>query len=87
MSDSVVGKDRYVIQDFEHATDRIDLPGIAIFDFFGARAFGGNGSAEVRFEQKAGFGLLTGDADGYGRADFRNRLDGNLAIDAGDPII
>ena len=86
-SDSAVGANRDVITDFDRSEDQIDLRSIDAdsrargnqeFDFIGSRGFTRD-AGEVRFSG----GILSGDVNGDGRADFEVALTGvtNLSVD------
>ncbi len=83
-----------VIMDFSRAQgDRIDLSGIdaikqtsavnEAFTWIGSAAFGKH-AGELRYVVTAGVGLVSGDIDGNGTADFAIRIDGGPALIAGD---
>lgn len=85
------------IVDFSHAQgDRIDLhfidaiPGTAsvddAFTYIGAAAFGKH-AGELRYVVTAGVGLLMGDLNGDGAADFAIRIDGGPALVAPDIVL
>jgi len=85
------------IFDFSHdQQDRIDLSAIdAIkatvtvndaFTWMGAAAFDKH-AGELRYVVTSGVGLLTGDIDGNGTADFAIRIDGGVALTAGDFVL
>lgn len=92
IQDSVVGSNRDVIKDFSRAeNDRIDLSqidadttsgGNQAFDFIGTRAFSDT-AGELRFSN----GLLQGDVDGDGRADFEVKVVGWNTLKDGDFIL
>ena len=63
------GSKRDVIEDFEQG-DRIDLSGVASFDFIGGADFSAGGGAELRFKNE----LLQGDIDGDGKVDFEIKV-------------
>ena len=69
------------IADFSHGTDHIDLSGfMAGGSFIGGAVFGG--ANEVRYQ--ATTGLLSGDVNGDGVADWAVQLAGNPVVSAGD---
>lgn len=85
------------IFDFSHdQQDRIDLSAIdaikattAVNDAFtwmGASAFDKH-AGQLRYVVTSGIGLLTGDIDGNGSADFAIRIDGGVALTAGDFVL
>lgn len=68
------------ITDFTHNLDRIDLRGfMAGGSFIGAAGFGGH-AGEVRYQA----GILSGDRDGNGSADWAIVLTGDPVVDGGD---
>ncbi len=91
LSDSRPGKRRDVVLDFRPDEDRIDLsgidahlgrPGSQSFRFLGDADFSGN-ARELVYSR----GILAGDADGDGRADFELRLAGRPDLGADDLIL
>lgn len=91
LQDSVTGSQRDVIKDFSRAQgDLIDLSGIdAIngggddeFTFIGNQAFSGD-AGELRFAN----GILSGDTDGDGTADFSIRVNNMTSMNSGDFIL
>ncbi|WP_408591578.1 M10 family metallopeptidase C-terminal domain-containing protein [Novosphingobium sp.] len=85
------------IVDFSHAQgDQIDLHLIDAntltaasndaFTYIGAAAFGKH-AGELRYVVSAGVGLLSGDIDGNGTADFAIRIDGGPALVAADIVL
>ena len=82
VAEAGLGTGRDVVQDFRRGVDKIDLVGIdansaragdQVFKFIGSSAFSGAGG-ELRYN----VGVLTGDVDGDGRAEFTIEI-GNLA--------
>lgn len=83
------GHDRIV--DFQAATDRIDLSGIdadtvqlghQAFDFIGAALF-----SSVAGQLRFGNGLVSGDVDGDGTADFEIEIGPQSGLTAGDFLL
>jgi hypothetical protein len=79
------------IADFERKVDKIDLRGVdaisdkfgnEMFVFIGRDAFSGT-AGELRFA----LGLLQGDTDGDGRADFEVRIDNVARLPPGDLLL
>ncbi|TWF53320.1 calcium-binding protein [Neorhizobium alkalisoli] len=89
VSDSKAGASRDVIKDFSRAEDDyIDLRqidadtthrGNQAFDFIGSKAFSGE-AGELRFSA----GIVSGDVDGDGRADFQIKVAGLTKMYASD---
>ncbi|MEO0032519.1 MAG: hypothetical protein RIS94_2277 [Pseudomonadota bacterium] len=86
-----------VITDFSHDQgDRIDLSALdaikstaainEAFTWMGSAAFDKH-AGELRYETGLGWGLLTGDIDGNGKADFAIRLDGAPALAVDDLVL
>ena len=82
------------ISDFSAGIDQIDLSAIDAtpsvagaqdFVFIGTAAFSAAG--QLRFVADAGFGLLLGDLNGDGSADFLLRLDGVTAVQSADLLV
>ena len=71
-----------VIEDFENG-DKIDLSGVANFDFIGDSSFSASGSAELRFKNE----VLQGDIDGDGNVDFEIKVKDVNALKDGDFIL
>jgi serralysin len=91
IQDSVVGSKRDVIKDFYRSeNDKIDLSAIDAvkgggddaFDFIGTQAFH-DVAGELRFKN----GLLQGDVDGDGKADFEVRVADFNTMNNGDFIL
>ena len=78
------GTDRDRITDFKHLTDTIDLSAFPDWLFIGGAAFSGV-AGQLRYA--AGPGVLSGDLDGDGTADFSLILDGKPALTAADLIL
>ena len=88
LDDSAPGPLRDVIGDFERGVDSIDLTGIDAvaatnridaFDFIRAEAFSG-----VAGQLRRAGGLIEGDVDGDGIADFQIELDPQQVIESVD---
>jgi Ca2+-binding RTX toxin-like protein len=88
IKDSKIGAARDTIKDFERGLDRIDLKDIDAktgvdgnqkFAFIGKEAFSGK-AGELRFKN----GVVQGDVNGDGKADFEIKVKGATALDAGD---
>lgn len=88
LSDSRANSTRDVITDFSRAEDHyIDLRSIdadsisagnQAFDFVGSRSFSGE-AGELRFKN----GILSGDVDGDGYADFQLKVDDQTKMYSG----
>jgi Ca2+-binding RTX toxin-like protein len=91
LADSVVGSARDVIQDFVHLVDRIDLSGIDANNLVaGDQAFnfiGGSAFHRIAGELRYSGGLLSGDVNGDGIADFELQLVGMPVLTGTDFII
>lgn len=85
------------IVDFKHGdSDRIDLSLIdaikatssvnEAFSWIGSSAFGRH-AGELRYVVTAGVGLISGDIDGNGTADFAIRIDGGPSLVAADFVL
>ncbi|MFC7705833.1 calcium-binding protein [Plastorhodobacter daqingensis] len=74
------------IIDFARGEDRIDLTALAMRSFIGSNAFSGS-AGELRFVQAGGTGLLLGDVNGNGQADFILLVDGIADLSRGDLIL
>ena len=73
------------VSDFTHLSDRLDLAAIQAGQvFIGATGFG-NVAGELRYDVASG--LLSGDLDGDGAADYVIELTNHAAITAGDLIL
>src|SRR5690606_5092740 len=94
MDDAGNGKQRDTITDFTRGRDLIELSSIDAnsrkaldqsFNFIGGAAFSGR-PAESRYEwfNTAGAGIVSGDVNGDGIADFSIRLIGVQALSADD---
>jgi Ca2+-binding RTX toxin-like protein len=85
-SDSGTGNQRDTITDMTPGLDRIDLSGfMAGAVFLGGAAFTAAGAAQIRYT--AGNGLLQGDSDGDGQADWSVQLSTGLALSATDFVL
>lgn len=91
ITESVRGSARDVIQDFSRRDDLIDLSDIDAnasrrgdqkFSFIGSKAFSDH-SGELRFKS----GILSGDTDGDGRADFEIEVAGVGQLSAADFLL
>lgn len=86
------GSSRDVIRDFSGAEgDKIDLRGIdantdwsgnQAFSFIGSKGFSGK-AGQLRYDD----GVVAGDADGDGNADFQIELANNYRLDGGDFLL
>lgn len=96
-TDSSVGADRDVIEDFSRAVgkpDKIDLSDIDAksgagnqkFEFIGSERFHKE-KGELHFLKKAGFLLVEGDINGDGKADFQIEVHGAGKLVADDFIL
>jgi Ca2+-binding RTX toxin-like protein len=84
-----------VIRDFEVGVDFIDLTGIdanvnvddqQFFDFIGSKGFSGT-AGELNYQIVKGKGLLSGDVDGDGKADFQVVLANHAALTVNDLVL
>jgi len=75
------GNEADIIEDFENG-DRIDLSGAGSFTYINDQNFG-NVAGELRFED----GLLQGDVDGDGNADFEIKVKGVNALQDSDFVL
>ena len=86
---------RDIIEDFTRGEDRIDLfdidaksgvNGNQKFKFIGAQKFH-DVKGELHFVKKAGLGLVEGDVNGDGKADFQIQVDNVVKLAAADFIL
>jgi Ca2+-binding RTX toxin-like protein len=75
--------DRIGLSDIDANTSRA---GNQTFTFIGTQEFHDK-AGEVRYEQKSGDTLLTGDIDGDGKADFAIQIQGTIDLKAGDFLL
>jgi Ca2+-binding RTX toxin-like protein len=94
VGDSIVGS-ADVIRDFEVGVDFIDLSGFdananvddqQFFDFIGSKGFSGT-AGELNYQIVNGRGLLSGDVDGDGLADFQVVLANQAALTVNDLVL
>ena len=85
-ADSAVGANRDMIADFRSGLDKIDLPRIAANQIFiNSALFSGDGLAEMRYDKSAG--ILAGDSDGDGSANWQISLRAGTALTETDLIL
>ncbi len=85
-AETVVGRQRDVINDFRSGADQIDLQGIANAQIYiKAVAFNADGIAKVRYDKI--MGILSGDIDGNGTADWQIAVGAGTALVAADLIL
>ena len=71
-----------VIEDFEKGIDKIDLSGAGSFTYINKQAFNGV-AGEIRFAN----GVLQGDVDGDGKADFTIKVEDVNSLSNSDFIL
>ena len=85
-AETAVGNQRDVINDFRSGADQIDLHRIANAQIYiKAAAFNSDGIAKVRYDKVSG--IVSGDTDGNGTADWQIAIGAGTALVASDLIL